>query len=98
MRDTTLETKNIFFQQMKKAIGLSDMKYFLYENKLVLVMPTTSLIYIQKKINKRKPHIQKVLNKKGSKKYFDQSGTLFTKRIASPKQSTELLIKLDYII
>ncbi|CAM9135762.1 MHO_4530 family protein [Mycoplasma todarodis] len=98
MRETTLETKNIFFQQMKKAIGLSDMKYFLYENKLVLVMPTTSLIFIKKKIAKRKQNIQKVLNKKGAKKYFDQSGTLFTKRIDSPKKNSELLIKLDYVI
>ncbi|TCG11582.1 MHO_4530 family protein [Mycoplasma todarodis] len=98
MRETTPEIKNTFFNQMKKAIGISDMKYFLYENKLVLVMPTQSLIQVKKKIQKRNPQIQKVLKKKGAKKYFDHSGTLFTKRIDSPKKNADLLIKLDYII
>ncbi len=98
MRETTPEIKNTFFLQMKKALGLNEMKYFTYENKLVLVIPTQSLILIKKKISKREPYIQKAMNKKGIKKYFDHSGTLFTKRIDSPKKNSDLLIKLDYII
>ncbi len=98
MRATTSETKNAFFIQMKKALRIYNMKYFLYENKVVLVLPTQSLDYLKKRINKRRLNIERALSKKGNKKYFKQSGILYSDPIKTPKKGKELLIKLDYLI
>ncbi|CAM9126566.1 MHO_4530 family protein [Mycoplasma marinum] len=98
LRELKSYQKDLFFQAIHDNLGIKNLKYFLYENKLAVVIPTSSIILTDRKLSRKESKLEKILYAKGFKQYYDLNGLLLTRRISSPKKNAETIIKLDYLL